>query len=372
MALRDTHQHPDRMTNGIGNRGSDATTGSSQAPGLVARLLRVPLVLKLAGANTVIVLGAAVGIVVCTNMQVGSTAKVVVMGTALITSLVVSIVLALLALAPLRAIESTLERFHAGDVTARVRPSQLADADLLRVSQTLNALLDGLNRDRERLRQMAERVIMHGDQERSQLARDLYDSTAQSIAAALMELSAAASMSDSAGRERLERVRRITVDVLEEIRALSHAAHPRLLEDRGLGVALPQLVQEFSDLGQSRIAIVAGSELDDVADGIGTVVYRVAQSALRQAVLQRKAVEVAVRTSLDDDRLLLEIEDNGRADGNSAADIEALEAMRPRIELAGGSLKQTRDRGISRTSLLIPRRTSTTPPRSVATAPSLT
>lgn len=360
------------MANGNGNRGTDTTAGSLPSTGLVARLLRVPLVLKLAGANTVIVLGAAVGIIVCSTRQLGPPAEIVVMGAALLLSLVVSVALAGLALAPLREIERTLEGFHAGDVSARVMPSPLADADIVRVGQTLNSLLDGLGRDRERLRQMAERVIMHGDQERSQLARDLYDSTAQSIAAALMELSAASSLSESdAGRERLERVRRITVDVLEEIRALSHAAHPRLLEDRGLGAALPQLVQEFSDLGQSRITVAMGGEVDDVAEGVGTVVYRVAQSVLRQAVLQRKASVVTVRTRAEADALVLEIEDDGRPDGGAAADIEALEAMRPRIELAGGSLKQARDRGISRTLLLIPRRPANARAAAV-TAPSPT
>ena len=357
------------MATSSGNRDTERTMGATQSSGLLGRVLRVPLVFKLAGANTVIVVGAAIGIVLCNSMSLGPTAEIIVMGAALLTSLVMSVVLAALALAPLREIQRTLEAFHGGDASARVRPSQLADADLLRVGRTLNSLLDGLNRDRERLRQMAERVIMHGDQERSQLARDLYDSTAQSIAAALMELSAAASMSESvAGRERLERVRRITVDVLEEIRTLSHAAHPRLLEDRGLGAALPQLVQEFSDLGQSRITIEAGDELRDVGDGVGTVVYRVAQSVLRHAVLQRKASVVTVRTRPEGERLVVEIEDDGRADGGAASDIEALEAMRPRIELAGGSLRQSRERGLSHTRLVIPRRPTSSTSRDIVAA----
>jgi signal transduction histidine kinase len=291
------------------------------------------------------------------------------MGVALFASLVVSVVLAALALEPLRHIQETLERFREGDASARVRESRLADDGLVRVSHTLNAMFDGLSRDRDRLRRMAERVITHGDQERSRLARDLYDSTAQSIAAALLELKAASSMSESAdGRERLDRVRRIIADVLEEIRALSHAAHPRVLEDRGLGVALAHLVREFTDLGDARISLASGDEVHDVAEGVGTVVYRVAQSVLRQAVLQRKASVVDVRTRAAGDELVLEIEDDGRADGVAAADLDALEAMRPRIELADGSLLYTRDRGLSRTVLRIP--SGAASGRALATVPS--
>lgn len=359
------------MAVGIRSRSGETASGASTAPGPIARLLRIPLVLKLAGANTVIVLGAAAGLLISNSRDLGPRGASIVMGVALFASLVMSVVLAALALEPLRDIQDTLERVREGDATARVRASNLADDDLVRVGSTLNALLDGLNRDRDRLRHMAERIIMYGDQERSQLARDLYDSTAQSIAAALLELRAASSMSESdAGRQRLDRVRSITADVLEEIRALSHAAQPRLLEDRGLGAALPQLVQEFKDLGQSRITLATGDEVDDVGEGVGTVVYRVAQSVLRQAVLQRKASVVDVRTRTAGDELVLEIEDNGQPDGGALADVEALEAMRPRIELAGGSLLQTRDRGLSRTVLRIPPGDATR--RAFAIAPSNT
>jgi glucose-6-phosphate-specific signal transduction histidine kinase len=100
------------------------------------------------------------------------------------------------------------------------------------------------------------------------------------------------------------------------------------------------------------------------------VVYRVAQSVLRQAVLQRKATVVDVRTRTAGDELVLEIEDDGRADGIAVADIEALDAMRPRIELADGSLLHTRDRGLSRTVLRIPSGAATG--RALAIVPSHT
>ena len=251
------------------NTGSGMTVASAPRSSIVARLLRVPLVLKLAGAHVVIVVAVVISLVIGNSRGLGPQAASVVMGVALLASLVASTVLAVLALKPLRNIERTLNRFRKGETASRVPDSPLADDNLLRVGHTLNALLDGWDRDRERLRSMAERVIMLGDQERSQLARDLYDSTAQSMAAALLELSAASSLSESpAARERLDRVRRITADVLEEIRVLSHAAHPRLLEDRGLGAALPQLVQEFSDLGRARITLVTAPDVDDVGDGV--------------------------------------------------------------------------------------------------------
>lgn len=330
-------------------------------------MLAAPLVLKLAGTNAVIVIAAIAGLVVTSTRGIDGSRGLAVVGSALFTSLVVSIGLGVLALGPLRQIERTLERFRSGDAGARVPEMPLADGDMRRVARTLNAMFDEVLRDRDRLHQLAQRVVTQGDRERSQLARDLYDSTAQSITAALLELRAAsATTRDAAARERLERVRRIASDVLDEIRAVSQAAHPRLLEDEGLGAALHQLVKEYGDMGTSRVSLDADADMADVRDGAGALVYRVAQSALREAVMVRDATAVAVSLGFADGALHLAIEDNGRFDHRVPTDAEAIESIRQRIELAGGSLQQTWDAGRARTRLVLPRR-----PRSTVAQPYL-
>ena len=77
---------------------------------------------------------------------------------------------------------------------ARVPNSRLADSDLRRIGAALNELLDGLTADRARMRTLASKVISAGDAERASLARELHDSTAQTLAAVILVVSAIASI----------------------------------------------------------------------------------------------------------------------------------------------------------------------------------
>ncbi|MEP6992559.1 MAG: hypothetical protein ABJA80_16615, partial [bacterium] len=148
----------------------------------VARLLRVPLLAKLAGANLVIVASSLVGVWLEHRVN-GSANAVSILGVALGASLVVNLLLVYVALRPLSDLESTAMRLGAGDAAARVPASMLADRDMARVGTTLNSLLDLLTEDRARALQLAAQVISAQDEERARVARELHDSTAQILTA---------------------------------------------------------------------------------------------------------------------------------------------------------------------------------------------
>ena len=118
--------------------------------------------------------------------------------------------------------------------------SPIADPDVARVGTTINALLDELNAERTRLRQLASEIIHAGDRERATLARELHDSTAQRLAAMLYQLSAAArDIPDDKVSDRLLGIREIAGDVLEEVRTIAHTVHPAVLDDLGLAAHAP-------------------------------------------------------------------------------------------------------------------------------------
>ena len=326
-----------------------------RASGWVVAMLRAPLVGKIAGANAVIVVAVLAAALILRNGGEFTLAPILVGLSVLGASLLANVWLVALALKPLADIEATTLRFQAGDHAARVPASALADEDMRRVGSTLNQLLDSLHRDRERMRHLAERVVTQSDEERARLARELYDSTAQSIAALLLELSVAATVAHDAGsQERLERVRRIASSVLEEIRVLSHQAHPRLLDERGLSVALVQLVREFNGLGQSRVTAERTGDLDRLEPSAASVVYRVAQAALRDAVLLREAPTVDVRAWIGEDHLVLEVEDDGQAQAGRDEEPAGFDSVRHRVELLGGSLEYHYRNGRGRVVLRAP------------------
>ena len=114
---------------------------------------------------------------------------------------------------------------------------------MMRVGGAINLLLDGLVQDRAQSRRLASLVISAQDEERARIARELHDSSAQTLTALLLQVSAAArDEKDPVLATRLEEIRVIAGSALEEVRVLSHTVHPRVLDDLGLVAALEWLV----------------------------------------------------------------------------------------------------------------------------------
>src|SRR5439155_17500454 len=148
--------------------------------------LRAPLLVKVVGANllVVVVLAAA-----WLSGLLSSGAGVAVLITLLI---IVHSVLAVVALRPVRDLEDVASRVWRGDFGARVEASAVADQEVMRVGAMFNVLLDGLAADRARMHDLANDIIEIADRERAGLARELHDSTAQHLAALLLQISTAA------------------------------------------------------------------------------------------------------------------------------------------------------------------------------------
>lgn len=338
--------------NGDGRRGMssgpvprpDASATGRRLPRWIQAALGVPLVGKIAGANAIIVLAALVVALAASGNGNAEMRFVLLLASALAISLVVNVMLVLLALRPLADLETTAQRIWRGDLNARVPHSLLAHSDLQRVGSALNVLLDGLAADRARLRALASDVISAGDRERAHLARELHDSTAQSLAALLLELSVLARENENPRLgERLDRVRRIVSDVLDEVKLLAHTVHPRVLDDLGLAAALRLLAREAEDRSSARFQVEAGTDVDQLPPSHASVLYRVAQEAANNAVRHGQPQTVTLRASVHGGVARLEVVDDG-----VGFDVEEAERKRPgmglftmreRASLVGGALE---------------------------------
>jgi signal transduction histidine kinase len=318
-----------------------ARAGGRAAPRWVDSLLGVPLPAKLAGANAVIVLAA---LAAAFGMHEGGperTRMVMIVGAALVLSLVVNLALVQLALRPLYSLEAAAGRVYGGDLSARVSPSPLGDREITRVGGTINMLLDRLTADRDRVRLLASEVIRAGDEERAYLARELHDSTAQTLAALIFQLSAASRDADPGLAGRLDEIKALAADVLEEVRMLSRAAHPRVLEDLGLPAALRTLAQQ-TESDATSVDVDADVDARVVPRAGAAVLYRVAQEALANAVRHGRARSIRMRLWTDEGRATLEVIDDGR--GFDVAEAErrrpgmGLFTMRERVSLLDGEV----------------------------------
>ncbi len=350
--------------------------GGTGVPAWVGRLLRVPLAGKLAGANALIVVVALV-VATLVREEVGADPRLtlIIVG-ALVGSAVANFILVVLALRPLADLEATARRIWRGDLSARVPSSPLAGGDLARVGGAVNVLLDGLATDRARLRDLASRVIRAGDEERSHIARELHDSTAQSLAALLLELSLVMREAhDAEGTQRLERIRRIAADVLDEVRMLAHTVHPRVLDDLGLGAALQHLSRESEARASVRVEVVVEDSAAEIGREVSSVLYRVAQEALNNAVKHANATTVLLRAGVNAHVARLEVSDDGVGfrpeDAESRRPGMGLFTMRERMALVDGTLEVESAPGrgtrvIARVPLHVPAHAAGTPGASAA------
>ena len=266
--------------------------------------------------------------------------------TILIVSLFVTLALnaALVywALLPLRTLEATARRVSRGDLEARFAPPLASDRNIARIGATFNEVLDGLTADRLRLRHLASQVISAGDRERAHIARELHDSTAQSLSALEMILtSALRDPAQGATPERLKIMREIATQALGEVRTLPHNVHPRVLDDLGLVAELEYLARRTREQNQLPVWVTSDEQVP-TPPIVASVLYRIAQAAASNAVRHAGARELHIVVTTGRDEAALEVSDDG-----SGFDVEQAERsgagmglfiMRERLGLVNGTL----------------------------------
>jgi len=307
-------------------------------------LFRVPLVTKLVVADVAINL---VAFFVVSGAPPEYAAEIVI--ASFVVTLVLNIVLIVWALRPLRVLEATTSRVSGGDLAARVPRTRFADRNVTRIGHTLNQLLDGVTADRIRLRHLASQVISAGDTERAHIARELHDSTAQSLSALEMLVTTSirevpASGETAALHERLRVMREVVVASLAEVRTLSHNVHPRVLDDLGLVAALEFLARRTREQSGVRTRVTSDVRRP-VPSPVASVLYRVAQEAVRNAVRHGPPSDLHLGIFADGGAATLEVADDGPGFDLAAVEAErrgmGLFVMRERMALIDGWVEIT-------------------------------
>ena len=278
----------------VAGEGMSAATAAPAAGTAVRRLSRVPLLPKLVVAD----LGINVlAFVVLRGAPAQWAAEILI--ASLFVTLVLNGALVWWALLPLRSLETAAARVSQGDLAARVPRSRFADRNIARIGETLNQLLDKVTADRRRVRALASQVISAGDQERAHIARELHDSTAQQLSALEMLVTASVrEVPPGALQERLGVMREIVTEALGEVRTLSHNVHPRVLDDLGLAAALEFLARRTRESSGVRVR-VASDLRRAIPVPVASVLYRVAQEAVRNAVRHGRPHDLVIALTAD-------------------------------------------------------------------------
>lgn len=166
---------------------------------------------------------------------------------------------------------------------------------------------------------LLERAINASEQERRRIARDLHDGVVQRLAAVTFSLSALArrlapsgdgSFKGATAVPDVEKAAGETRAAMRDLRTLIVEIAPPNLHAEGIDNALRDLLEPLSTNG------VAVSLDAPAATGLPaattTLLFRVAQEALRNAGKHADATQVSVRLRQRGDTVRLEVSDNGR------------------------------------------------------------
>lgn len=197
-----------------------------------------------------------------------------------------------------------------------------------------------LQRDK---RLLADQLMRSEERERGRIAREMHDSTVQDLVAIGLNLKRLRHLADDAvAQEVLTEVRTILTRTQEDVRTLSYLLHPPLLEEGGLVLALASLIQGLSS--RMRISVEFDTDVSNarLPAEIEMALYRVAQEALINVHKHAAATHAIVHFNLQDDRLVLEVEDDGVGISPQHAyhigTGVGIQGMRARLMQLGGAL----------------------------------
>jgi signal transduction histidine kinase len=233
---------------------------------------------------------------------------------------------------------------------------------LIRANRAIFARLATLSEQRSEL---AQKLISTQESTLRHISRELHDEFGQVLTAigSLLGRLGNQAPEGSPLREDLQEVREIAQSTLNNIRSLSQALHPVLLEEAGLESTLDWYIPTVErQMGLVLRYEKAGTSFP-VETGAGVQVYRVLQEALNNVSRHSGAREAWVRLKFLDGTLQLEVEDHGKGiaargsgDGAVAGGGIGLVGMRERAELIGGTLQLLRpDGGGTMVRLTVPR-----------------
>jgi signal transduction histidine kinase len=227
---------------------------------------------------------------------------------------------------------------------------------LIRSNRQIFARLAELSEQRSDL---AQKLISTQESTLRHISRELHDEFGQVLTAIGSMLRRAGKQADEGSplREDLQEVQEIAQSTLNNIRTLSQALHPVLLEEAGLESTLDWYIPTVGRQTGLTLHYEKTGQSFPVETSAGVHIYRVLQEALNNVSRHSGARDAWIRLKFLYDSLELEVEDHGT--GFVAEKMQrgiGLVAMRERAELIGGTLTVTpRPQGGTRVCLQIPR-----------------
>lgn len=306
---------------------------------LLRRVLAVGTFWKILLANAAIVAGAVVLVPDATHALQRDVPLLVLLGAVTGVTLLANAFVLRLALEPLLELERAATRVAAGEPGTRARLSPFADRPLAELTRTFNRMVQTVEAQRERSRQIASRALTDAEEAKRRLSHELRDDTAQTLTMALIRLRALKAVDDLTERERtIDEVRDAIAGVIEQLRSFAGQLRPAALDLLGLDQVIEAYATGAAGGTDIRVSIERAALRGALSPEAEIAFLRIAQEAIDGA-FARATTRVHLRLQRTADHVIITAVDDGAVDPGGQADFEAaLFAMRERASYFGGTM----------------------------------
>ncbi len=231
------------------------------------------------------------------------------------------------------------------DLKREIERRRSVEESLRTSEQTSSQLLEKSRRMQEELRLLSRRMLSAQEDERKNISRELHDVIAQMLTGINVRLSSLKTKTATSTRDlqkKIEVTQRLVEKSVDIIHRFARDLRPAVLDDLGLIPAMRSYLKHFTEQTGIRTSFTAFAEVEKLDGTSRTALYRIAQEALTNVSRHAKASVVKVSIRLRQNRVCMEIQDDGR--GFQVEDAAAIQhskrlgllGMRERAEMVGG------------------------------------
>ena len=251
-----------------------------------------------------------------------------------------------LALDPIRSIEDAARRIDAGDESARIPLSPMADRESERIRILFNGMLDRLELTHRNHLEMADLLQEAEEEERRRIADRLFSDPAQLLSASLLDLRRTRHLlgRDSPpdpeeldmARTGIDGARTQVLGALEAIQGIARGLRPPELDELGPTAALRGLARNLEAQAAFRIR-VEGDDVDGWLDERGSVaLFRIVRDGLRSVARESIFEPLTVHLAGSSKGVRAELRGGGTL---RSEDGTAVSRMLSQARLAGGEVE---------------------------------
>jgi len=199
-----------------------------------------------------------------------------------------------------------------------------------------------LRESEDKLRRLAAHLITVREEERAHIAREIHDELGQVLTGIKMEVGwLAKRLKEPELVEKTDSMAKLIDSTVQTVRKIATGLRPEMLDDMGLIAAVGWQAKDFQKRTGIRCRTKLPPEGTKLDLEVSTTAFRIFPEILTNVARHSRATRVDIELAVDDERLSLEVADNGvgipESDLNGRKSLGLL-GMQERALLFGGQV----------------------------------